>query len=467
MAKIIIGFVKILKGFTMACNKWFGTDGVRGVANEFPMVSDFAMKLAFACAQQVCVNHKKVAIAKDTRISGDMLEASLIAGFTSQGVDVVKFGVVPTPAVTTFVSELDVDMAVMITASHNPYHDNGIKLIASNGDKFADEVTSQLENLIEQNNFVFDKDKLGRVFEDYSIKEKYKQIAYDMYGNTSSLKGMKIVADCANGVFSDILPEVLRNLGAEVVEVGVEPNGVNINRDCGSQHPEKMLEAIVKNNADLGVAVDGDGDRIKVGDNNGKLIKSEQLMAFLATYMQEIGENKGRAFASTKLSNTALERYITQNLGLQYISTGVGERPVIKALKENGGVIGGEESGHIVLLDYAKSGDAMMTFLKVLQGLAQKNKKASEIFPLFKDDFLYFENFKVKSNEMVKIITSKPELKNLVDDLSSKINGHGRVVIHPSGTEPKIRVWVCGDDEQTVQDFGTKLWNTIEHLNAD
>ena len=190
-------------------------------------------------------------------------------------------------------------------------------------------------------------------------------------------------------------------------------------------------------------------------------------MAFLATYMQEIGENKGRAFASTKLSNTALERYITQNLGLQYISTGVGERPVIKALKENDGVIGGEESGHIVLLDYAKSGDAMMTFLKVLQGLAQKNKKASEIFPLFKDDFLYFENFKVKSNEMVKIITSKPELKDLVDDLSSKINGHGRVVIHPSGTEPKIRVWVCGDDEQTVQDFGTKLWNTIEHLNAD
>ena len=204
-----------------------------------------------------------------------------------------------------------------------------------------------------------------------------------MYGRASSLKGMKIVADCANGVFSDILPEVLRNLGAEVVEVGVEPNGVNINRDCGSQHPEKMLEAIVKNNADLGVAVDGDGDRIKVGDNNGKLIKSEQLMAFLATYMQEIGENKGRAFASTKLSNTALERYITQNLGLQYISTGVGERPVIKALKENDGVIGGEESGHIVLLDYAKSGDAMMTFLKVLQGLAQKNKKASEI-PLVK-----------------------------------------------------------------------------------
>ncbi len=451
----------------MASNKWFGTDGVRGVANEFPMVADFAMKLACACAQKVCVNNKKVAIAKDTRISGDMLEASLIAGFTSLGVDVIRLGVIPTPAVTTFVSELDVDMAVMITASHNSYQDNGIKLIANNGDKFADEVTSELENLIENNNFSFDKDKLGRVFENYSIKEKYKQIAYDMYGTTSSLKGLKIVADCANGVFSDILPEVLRNLGAEVVEVGVEPNGTNINRDCGSQHPKVMLETIIKTGADLGVAVDGDGDRIKVGDNNGKLIKSEQLLAFLATYMQEIGENKGRAFVSTKLSNTALERYITQKLGLKYILTGVGERPVIKALKEQGGVIGGEESGHIVLLDYAKSGDAMITFLKVLQGLAQMNKKASEIFPLFEDDFLFFENFKVKSNDAVKTITNRDELKNLVDKLSEKINGHGRVVIHPSGTEPTIRVWVCGDDEQVVQEFGNKLWNTIEQLNYD
>lgn len=452
--------------FIMASNKWFGTDGVRGVANEFPMVPDFVMKLAMACAVSVCVNNKKVAIAKDTRISGDMLEAALIAGFTSQGIDVIRLGIIPTPAVTTFVSELGVDMAVMITASHNPYHDNGIKLIADNGDKFADDVTSELENLIEKNNFSFDKDKLGKIFEDNSIKEKYMQIAYKMYGKDATLKGMKIVADCANGVFSDILPSVLRNLGAEVVELGVEPNGVNINRDCGSQHPEKMLEAIVKNSADLGVAVDGDGDRIKVGDNNGKLIKSEQLMAFLATYMQEIGENKNRAFASTKLSNTALERYITEEIGLKYVSTGVGERPVIKALKENDGVIGGEESGHIVLLDYARSGDAMMTFLKVLQGLKQKGKKASELFPLFDDDFLFFQNFKVKSNEMVKVITSKPELKNLVDELSAKIKGHGRVVIHPSGTEPKIRVWVCGDDEQIVQDFGKQLWNMIEQLNV-
>lgn len=451
----------------MAKNKWFGTDGVRGIANEFPMTAEFAMKLAFAAAEIVCKSEKKVAIAKDTRISGDMIEAALIAGFTAKGVDVVKLGILPTPAVTTFVADLNVDMAVMITASHNPYYDNGIKLINKTGDKFADELTSEIEQLIEKNEFVFDKDKLGKVFEDCSIEEKYKQTALKMFENKQNLTGMKIVVDCANGAFSEILPDVLRKLDAEVFVLGNKPDGYNINRDCGSQHPEKMLEEIKKQNADLGIAVDGDGDRIKVGDNDGKPVKSEQLMAFIATYLEKTGENKKRAFASTKLSNTALERYISQDLGLKYVSTGVGERPVIKALKDEGGVIGGEESGHIVLLDYAKSGDAMMTFLKVLQGLKSEEKKASQVFPLFEDDFLYFENYKTKNNAQVKEITQAEELKNLVDELSKKISGHGRIVIHPSGTEPKIRIWVCGDDENTVNEFGKQLWNKIEELACE
>ncbi len=448
----------------MAKNKWFGTDGVRGVANEFPMTAEFACKLAMAVAELVCDDRKKVAIAKDTRISGDMLEAALIAGFTSKGVDVIKLGVLPTPAVTTFVSELEVDMAVMITASHNPYYDNGIKLITNSGDKFADEITAKIENLIEKNEFILNKDNIGKVFEDYTIAEKYKQIALNMFDKKQNLAGMKIVADCANGVFSEILPDVLKKLGADVWVLGNKPDGYNINRDCGSQHPKSMLEEIKKQKADLGIAVDGDGDRIKIGDDEGNLIKSEQLMAFIAMFLEKNGENNGRAFASTKLSNTALERFITQKLKLQYVSTAVGERPVIKALKENGGMIGGEESGHIVLLDYAKSGDAMMTFLKVLQGLKAEGKKASQVFPLFKDDFLYFENYKTKNNAQVKEITQAEELKNLVDELSRKIEGHGRVVIHPSGTEPKIRVWVCGDDEAVVNELGKTLWNKITEL---
>ena len=246
--------------------------------------------------------------------------------------------------------------------------------------------------------------------------------------------------------------------------MGIAPNGRNINERCGSQHPEQMCEMVKKSGADLGIAVDGDGDRIKICDDMGRLVKSEQLMAFLAENMQQTGENKNRPFASTKLSNTALERYITQKLGLKYLSTGVGERAVIKALKENGGVIGGEESGHIVLLEYSKSGDAMMVSLAVLMALAADGRKASEIFPLFADDALYFENFKAQSTAQVKEIAAHPELQALVDSMSRKIGAAGRVVIHPSGTEPKIRIWVCGKDERLVKEIGQALWTKIESL---
>ncbi len=449
----------------MSKNKWFGTDGVRGVANEFPMTADFAFKLACALSTAICTIRHKVAIAKDTRISGDMLEAAMIAGFTSQGIDVLTLGIIPTPAVTTFADKLDVDMAVMITASHNPYQDNGIKLINNDGDKFSDEVTAQIETLIEQNNFTFSKNKLGKVSQDNTIAAKYQQIALDMCNNQPVFKDWKIVVDCANGCFYRILPDVLTKLGAEVIPLGTNPDGCNINRDCGSQHVEAMLETVKTSGADIGIAVDGDGDRIKICDCQGRLIKSEHLMAFLAMDAEKSGENHGRAFASTKLSNTALERFITQKLKLQYCSTGVGERYVIKALKENGGMIGGEESGHIVLLDYAKSGDAMMTSIRLLKGMVREGKKPDQIFPLFDDDFLFYKNYSLSNREMVKQITSHPELTALVEDLSQKISEHGRVVIHPSGTEPKIRVWVCGDNEQQVQDFGTQLWNKIENLS--
>ncbi len=449
----------------MAKNKWFGTDGVRGVANEFPMTADFAFRLACALSREICTEKKKVAIAKDTRISGDMLEAAMIAGFTASGIDVIRLGVVPTPATTTFADKLDIDMAVMITASHNPYQDNGIKLIKNDGDKFSDEVTAKIEAIIEQNDFTFSKNRLGKVSEDNSISAKYAQIALDMCDDKPFFAGWKIVVDCANGCFYKILPDVLTKLGAEVISLGVEPDGCNINRDCGSQHVEAMLDRVKEVGADIGIAVDGDGDRIKICDGAGELIKSEHLMAFLAMDAEECGENQGRAFASTKLSNTALERFITEKLNLQYCSTGVGERYVINALKENGGMIGGEESGHIVLLDYAKSGDAMMTSIRLLKGMARQGKKPAQIFPLFKDDFLFYKNYVLSERELVKKITANQELVELAENLNKKIAGHGRVVIHPSGTEPKIRVWVCGDDEATVHDFGTQLWNKIEKLS--
>lgn len=448
---------------SMTKNRWFGTDGVRGVANEFPMTAEFAFRLGCAAAEIVCMEKKRVAIAKDTRISADMLEASLCAAFTAKGVDVIKLGVIPTPALTAFAETLGVDMALMITASHNPYYDNGIKLIAPSGDKFSDEVTAQIEAVIAKNSFEFDKDRIGKITEDFSIKEKYMQKAVAACKN-ANLSGLKVVVDCANGCFSDILPEVLCKAGADVKVLGAAPDGYNINKDCGSQHVEAMLEEVKKQQADLGIAVDGDGDRIKVCDEKGCLIKSDQMIAFLAGYLQQKGENRSRPIVSTKLSNTGLERYIKSVLGLEYYVSAVGERHVIKLLKEKGGVVGGEESGHIVLLDYVKSGDAMMTALTFIKGVVEAKCKASQIFPLFEEDFLYFENFAVKNMAQVKEITADARLKALLDEVCKKMDGHGRVVIHPSGTEPKIRVWVCGDDETLVKDCGQRLWKQIENL---
>lgn len=448
----------------MAKNKWFGTDGVRGVANEFPMTADFAFRLGCAAAETVCINKKKVAIAKDTRISSDMLEAALCAAFMAKGVDVIRLGVIPTPALTAFADTLDIDMALMITASHNPYYDNGIKLIAPSGDKFSDETTAQLEALIEKNEFLFDKNKIGRVFDDASIKEKYIKKALAIFEGDIRLNGFKVVADCANGCFSDILPLVLSKLGAEVVVLGANPDGYNINKDCGSQHVGLMCDEVKKCGADLGIAVDGDGDRIKICDNEGKIIASDQLIAFLAKYLQTTGANKSKPVVSTKLSNTGLERYITKELGLEYFITGVGERNVIKTLKEKGGVVGGEESGHIVLLDYAKSGDALMTALTTIKGIVDSAKKVNKIFPLFEEDYLYFENFATKNTAMVKEIVVNDELVKVLDEVSQKMKNHGRVVIHPSGTEPKIRVWVCGNNKELVESCGKKLWDKIESL---
>ncbi len=448
----------------MAKNKWFGTDGVRGVANEFPMTAEFAFRLGCAAAEAVCLSQRRVAIAKDTRISSDMLESALCAAFTAKGIDVIRLGIIPTPALTAFADALNIDMALMITASHNPYYDNGIKLIAPNGDKFSDETTAQLEALIEKNQFVFDKNKIGKIIDDSSIKEKYIKKALSIFGDNIRLNGFKVVVDCANGCFSNILPNVLQKLGAELVILGANPDGYNINKDCGSQHVGAMCDEVRKCGADLGVAVDGDGDRIKISDNNGNLIGSDQLIAFLAKYLQQKEENKSRPIVSTKLSNTGLERYVTSELWLKYFVTGVGERNVIKTLKEEGGVIGGEESGHIVLLDYAKSGDAMMTALITIKGIIDSAKKVNEIFPLFKEDFLYYENFTTANKEQVKEITANNELAIILDEVVQEMKGHGRVVIHPSGTEPKIRVWVCGDDENLVKSCGQKLWDKIENL---
>lgn len=448
----------------MAKNKWFGTDGVRGVANIFPMNADFAFRLAAAASVLICDKQKKVAIARDTRISGDMLEAALCAGFLSSGIDVVSLGVVPTPAVTSLTPQLGVDMAVMITASHNPYHDNGIKLIAADGNKFSDEMTARLEALIEQNDFAFDPEKIGCKSCSDEVLNKYKQIALSTAKGSKPLQGLKIVLDCANGCFSAIMRELFSELGANVKAIACSPDGYNINRDCGSQHVENMLAEVRAFGADLGIAVDGDGDRIKVCDEKGELVRSEQLIAFLAQYLEQKGVNRGRPVVSTILSNTGLEKFVRGKLGLDYYSTPVGERPVVEKMSETGGAVGGEESGHIVLSDYSRSGDALMVSLVLAEGLKASGKKMSEIFPLFEFEHLFFENPRLNSREQVKPIALSAEVQSLLEECRRNLGDCGRAVIHPSGTEPLIRVWVCGSNAAKVDEAGRRLLALIEKL---
>lgn len=381
--------------------KLFGTDGVRGVANVYPMTAEFAVKLGMACGQEICRNKRRAAIGRDTRISGEMLEAGLTAGLTAAGIDVVKLGVLPTPAVTSVTPELGVDMSFMITASHNPYQDNGIKLITAEGDKFSDEVTSRLEELIAADRFELDGCRLGTVSENKEAVVLYLEKAKSFIESDRPLKGLRVVLDCANGVFADIMPQVFKDLGAGVITLGNRPDGCNINKDCGSQHPEKMFETVRDAHAHLGIAVDGDGDRIIVCNEKGEKVASEQLIAFLAETLKEEGKYNGNAVVSTVLSNTALERYI-RSLGMEYYSTKVGERAVIAKMQEVGCSIGGEESGHVVVADYGKTGDGMVAGLLLSLGLLKSGRKMSEIFPRFAFDPFVFVNPRVASREVVR-----------------------------------------------------------------
>ena len=443
--------------------KLFGTDGVRGVANVYPMTAEFAVKLGMACGQEICRGRKRAAIGRDTRISGEMLEAALTAGLTAAGVDVVKLGVLPTPALTSVTPELGVDMSFMITASHNPYQDNGIKLIAADGDKFSDDITSRLEEIIAEDNFVLSSDVLGTVSENKEAVVLYLEKAKSFIDEPRPLKGLRVVLDCANGVFSGVMPQVFKDLGAGVIALGNEPDGYNINRDCGSQHPQKMFETVLGSHAHLGIAVDGDGDRIIVCDENGKKIASEQLMAFIAKTMKEEGKYRGNALVSTVLSNTALERYI-KSLNMDYYSTKVGERAVIAKMQEVGCSVGGEESGHVVVSDYSRTGDGMVVALLISLGLLKSGKKMSEIFPLFDFDPFVFVNISVANRDIVRQAVEDEQVKSAVKNAEEKMAGIGRIVLHPSGTEPKIRVWAAGSDETLVREQSETIIHQLKRF---
>ena len=442
--------------------KLFGTDGVRGVANVFPMTAEFAFRLALSLSSLVATKTKRIAIGKDTRISGDMLESALVAGFTSMGVDVIKMGVVPTPLLTAQVHNLDVDMAVMITASHNPYYDNGIKLVDGQGNKFSDTQTAELEKLLTSDvTFEHSKEAIGRVFVDDKSIPEYMDNARKIAPNFNALKGLRVVLDCANGAFSKIMPQIFKDLGAGVITLFDTPDGYNINKDCGSQHTEKMQEVVKNTTAQLGIAVDGDGDRIIICDENGNRIDGDQIIAFLATYLKEENLLKGNAVVATVWSNLGLEKYL-HTLGIDYFRSAVGERYVIEKMQEVGSNLGGEESGHMVLSDYAKTGDALLTALIISLGLIKSSKKMSEIFPLFEKCPCIISNLKFKSPEEVDIAFNSPIVNQSIEEAKAQIENQGSVIVRKSGTEPMIKVRVEGEDNELVTQISNKIVTEIE-----
>lgn len=445
--------------------KLFGTDGIRGIANKYPLTTNFCLKLAAVLSDTICTQQHKVAVARDPRISSDMLFSALCAGFTAKGIDVLNLGVIPTPLCTTLTPSLNVDMSIMITASHNPYHDNGLKLIAANGDKFSDTQTALLEEKMsaKEYEFQYNEDKIGRIITCKAGLDNYLQTVQKL-ALPNALSGMKIVVDSANGAMSAILPEIFNYLGAEIISLADKPNGYNINQDCGSQHTEKLCQTVVTKHFDLGVAVDGDGDRIIMCDENGKRLDGDQIIAYLATYFKQHNLLKGNTAVATIYSNLGLGKYI-RSLGINYQTSAVGERYVIEQMRATGSNVGGEESGHMVLSDYSRTGDALLTAVVICLGIKESNKKVSEIFPVFAPFPSEAHNLRFADKETINRIMAESEVQECINDIQKRLEGHGTILVRKSGTEPVIRLKVEDENADTAKYEADKILNCINKYN--
>lgn len=442
-------------------NKLFGTDGVRGVANTYPMTAEFAFKLAKILSSVVCLTHKKVAIGKDTRLSGDMIEAALCAGFTSCGISVISLGVVPTPLVTLKTPSLGIDMALMITASHNPYQDNGIKLINADGDKFPDDFYKKIEQLIEENNFLISQtSSIGTISVNTDIVEQYIEDMRNIAPNYKALQGLRVVLDCANGAYSYILPQTFKDLGAGVIAINNQPNGININEKCGSQHTEQLAQTVIDTHAHFGVAVDGDGDRIILVDDKGNVVDGDQLLCFLALYLRKHNALSNNTVISTEWSNLGLGQYLTSQ-GFLYFKSKVGERYVIDLMREKSAVLGGEVVGHIVLSHYAKTGDALATAIIIALAYLEDKKMLSEIFPIFTPFPCIIENIRFSNAQYMADSVEHDDVKQALFDGKKQLGEISTLIARKSGTEPVIKLRVEGQNAETVSQVALQLKQLI------
>ncbi|MEQ1717363.1 MAG: phosphoglucosamine mutase [Hyphomicrobium sp.] len=429
--------------------RYFGTDGIRGLANSHPMTSEIALKVGMAAGKvfQSGAHRHRVVIGKDTRLSGYMLEAALMSGFTSVGMDVFLLGPMPTPAVAMLTRSLRADLGVMLSASHNPSHDNGIKLFDPDGYKLSDDMERQIEELIEADSstMLAPAEKIGRATRVESAQERYIEFAKRTLPKNLRLDGLRIVIDCANGAGYKVAPEALWELGAEVIKIGVEPNGRNINLKCGSTAPEALIEKVKEVRADIGIALDGDADRVVIVNEKGQIVDGDQLMAVIAESWQRRGKLAAGGIVATVMSNLGLERYL-KSLGLTLARTPVGDRYVTEHMRKHGFNVGGEQSGHIVLSDFTTTGDGLVSALQVLACVVSTGKTVSEVCHRFDPLPQILENVRYKSGKPLE----DSRVVKAIESAKVKLGDRGRLVIRPSGTEPVIRVMAEGDDEGMV-----------------
>ncbi|WP_425996475.1 phosphoglucosamine mutase [Caulobacter sp. DWR1-3-2b1] len=436
----------------MSKRAYFGTDGIRGQANQHPMTAEVALRVGLAAGKLFRSQDDRrhlVVIGKDTRLSGYMIEPALVAGFASVGMDVRLFGPLPTPAVAMMTRSMRADLGVMISASHNNYADNGIKLFGPDGYKLSDEQELKIEALMDEGlqEGLAPPRGLGRVKRIDDAQARYVEIVKATFPRQLSLAGLRIVIDCANGAAYKVAPVTLYELGAEVIPLGVDPDGTNINHECGSTHPEAMAKLVREYRADIGIALDGDADRLVICDENGLVVDGDQIMAIIAAAFAKAGKLKAGGVVATVMSNLGLERFLNeQGLGLE--RTSVGDRYVMARMREGGFNLGGEQSGHVILSDFSTTGDGLIAALQVLAVMIETGQPMSALGRQFEPVPQLLEN--VRFTGGTRPLEAKT-VKEAIADGEAQLNGSGRIVVRPSGTEPLIRIMAEGDDPALVR----------------
>ena len=432
-------------------HKYFGTDGIRGTANKFPMTAEIALKVGAAVgAKFTNGNHRhRVVIGKDTRLSGYVIEPALTAGLASVGMDVFLVGPVPTPAVSMLTRSIRADIGIMISASHNPYFDNGIKIFDQRGNKLSDDLEREIENLIDSDitSHLAKSENLGRVKRLDDASNRYIEFVKNSFPKDKNLNGLKIVVDCANGAAYKIAPQIFWELGAEVIEIGTEPNGFNINENCGSTHPQALQKKVVEQKAHIGIALDGDADRLLIVDEKGTAIDGDKLIALIAEKLHDDGNLKGDMVVITQMSNLALENYLSY-IGVSTIRSQIGDRYVLEEMRKNRCNFGGEQSGHIVLSDHSTTGDGLIAALQVLAVLQDSKKPVSEIFNLFELFPQILKNTKFDATK--KNPLEEKSVQDFIKEQQAKLGERGRILVRKSGTENLIRVMVEGKSSAEI-----------------